>query len=292
MLEKEPSRTRVWYKIRLSPARYAVFALCIGALWLAGAGQKIQFVPRDKAEILERFQEMPASDRDRASTIRSMFLAEGCKGSLLQDQFVEGADAPNIVCLLRGDSEETVIVGAHYDRSASGGRRMDNWSGAALLPSIYHSLHARQRHHSFIFVAFADKQDELTGAKWFAGRMSAAQLQNTEAMINLDVLGLSPTKVWSSHSDKELVQDLVAMEYALKLPASQMDLQEEGETDSEAFASQRVPRITIHSLTQQNRADGAASTAFRPNNYYDTYRLICGYLAYLDTILKSRPNQG
>jgi len=28
---------------------------------------------------------------------------------------------------------------------------------------------------------------------------------------------------------------------------------------------------------------------FRPNNYYDSYHLISGYLAYLDETLKSRP---
>jgi hypothetical protein len=44
-------------------------------------------------------------------------------------------------------------------------------------------------------------------------------------------------------------------------------------------------------LTQQNLSEGA-TTAFQPNNYYNTYRLVCGYLAYLDTILKPRPNQG
>ena len=33
---------------------------------------------------------------------------------------------------------------------------------------------------------------------------------------------------------------------------------------------------------------GDALSIDRPNNYYDTYRLLCGYLAYLDQTLKPR----
>jgi len=255
-----------------------------------GAAQKVQFVPEDKSEVLERFKEMPLSDGERAATIKALFAHEGCRGSLLREQEVEGAATPNIVCLLPGDGEATVIVGAHYDRTSSARRPIDNWSGAALLPALYHSLHERKRHHNFIFVAFADKGDDLAGARLFAAHMTPSELEHTEAMVNLDVLGLSPTKVWTSHSDKELVHDLVMMVYALKLPASQIDMETAGSTDSEPFALRQIPHITIHSLTQGNLAEGA-TTAFRPDNYYDTYRLLCGYLAYLDTILKPRTNQ-
>ncbi len=254
----------------------------------AAVAQKVQFVPQDKSQVLERFKEMPSTDRDRAATIKALFSQEGCSGSRLEEQTAEGADTPNIICLLPGEGGDTVIVGAHYDRPSSPARPIDNWSGAALLPALYHSLRTKKRHHNFVFVAFADKGDDLTGARAFAAHLSATELEHTKAMVNLDVLGLSPTKVWSGHSDKELVHDLVVMVYALKIPASQIDMETAGNTDSEPFAARQIPHITIHSLTQENLAEGA-TTAFRPNNYYDTYRLLCGYLAYLDTILKPRP---
>jgi Peptidase family M28 len=273
-----------------SAARAAAFILCVAVLCVAGSAQKVQFVPENKAEVLRRFKEMPLSDHDRAAAIKNLFSQEGCKGSLLQEQLVDGADTPNIVCVLQGEGEETVIVGAHYDRTSSAARPIDNWSGAALLPALYHSLRYRKRRHNFIFVAFADKGDDLTGARSFAAHLSASQLQRTEAMVNLDVLGLSPTKVWTNRSDKELVHGLMSMVYALKIPASQIDLESVRSSDSEPFSSRQIPQITIHSLTQQNLAEGA-TTAFQPNNYYDTYRLVCGYLAYLDATLKPRPNQ-
>ena len=119
--------------------------------------------------------------------------------------------------------------------------------------------------------------------------MAAAELGHIEAMVNLDALGLSPTKVWSARSNKELVQDLLTMAYALKLPASQIDMERAGASDADAFIRQQIPNITIHSMTEDNLAAGA-STPLQPDSYYDTYRLVCGYLAYLDVILKARPH--
>jgi hypothetical protein len=268
-------------------------AAAIALLFIAMCGnctaQKVKFVAAEKADVLQRVKDPPGSDEDRAARIRELFTEAGCTGNHLSEQPVEGGSAPNIVCELRGESDESVIVGAHYDRASSAGRPLDNWSGAALLPGLYQCLRNQKRHHSFIFVAFADRGDELVGARYFAGHLTTAALRNTEAMINLDILGLSPTKVWASHSDKDLIHALVVMVYALKLPASQIEMEGSGSTDSDPFALRQIPQITIHSLTQQTVA-GGGSTSFRPNNYYDTYRLLCGYLAYLDLTLKPRPH--
>jgi hypothetical protein len=263
-------------------------ASSIAILWAVGAAQKVQFVLADRAEILERVKEAPVSDTERATRIRAWFVAAGCNGVLLREQAVTGASTPNIICELQGQDSESVIVGAHYE-TASSARPLDNWSAAVLLPALYKSLRGQKRHHHFIFVAFADQGGELAGSRVFTGHMNPVQLRQAEAMVNLDVLGLSPTKVWASHSDKDLVHDLVIMVYALKLQASQIDMERASTTDSEAFSFVQVPTITIHSLTEPNLAGGTA-TAFRPGNYYDTYRLLCGFLAYLDLTLKPRPN--
>jgi Zn-dependent M28 family amino/carboxypeptidase len=194
-----------------------------------------------------------------------------------------------VICHLRGESSATIVVGAHFDHATSPQRSLDNWSGAALLPGLYRCLRDRKRHFSFVFVAFADNGNDLVGAKSFADHLEDEGAHNVRAMINLDALGLSPTKIWTAHSDKDLVHALIVMVYALKIPASQIDIAALGHKDSDPFAARHIPQITIHSLTQQNVVSGAV-TQFRPNNYYDTYRLLCGYLAYLDQSLKPRPH--
>lgn len=264
--------------------------VAITSLVFCGAilAQKVQFAPAEKSLVLERMKSIPESDRERAAQIRELFSAAGCTGSSLTEQKVEGSEVPNIICRLGAGENDMVIVGAHYDRNSSPQRPLDNWSGASLLPALFQSLRQRKRSHSFVFVAFADHGNDPAGAEFFVRHLSHAQLGRAEAMVNLDALGLSPTKVWAAHSDKDLVQALIVMVYALKLPASQIDIAAAGNTDSDPFAARHIPQITIHSLTQQNVA--GATTQFRPNNYYDTYRLLCGYLAYLDQSLKPRPH--
>jgi Peptidase family M28 len=268
--------------------RLAAVAFFVCVVCAASFGQKVQFTAADRAEILSRVKDAPSTDSERASRIKTWFGEAGCNGNLLREQAVTGAPTPNVICELRGKGSEVVIVGAHYE-TASAARPLDNWSAAALLPALYKSLRGQKRRHRFIFVAFADQGGDLSGSRLFAGQMSPEELRRAEAMVNLDVLGLSPTKVWTSHSDKDLVHHLVVMVYSLKLPASQIDMERASTTDSEAFSFVQVPTITIHSLTEPNLAAGAV-TPFRPSNYYDTYRLLCGYLAYLDITLKPRTN--
>lgn len=251
--------------------------------------QKVQFTSIEKPLILQRMQSVPESNAARVSRLKELFTEAGCNGHSLFEQKVEDTDTPNIVCLLGTGKDDTLIVGAHYERTTTTQTPLDNWSGASLLPAIYQSLRSKKRNHSFIFVAFADNGKEPAGAESFVRQLTRKQLNRTEAMVNVDALGFSPTKVWTAHSDKDLVHALIIMVYALKLPASQIDIAALGHKDSDPFALRHIPQITIHSLTQQNITTGA-TTQFRPDNYYDTYRLLCGYLAYLDKSLKPKPD--
>ena len=261
-----------------------LFIFGVAAFCLA---QKLRFTPVDRSEVVMRAKGIPENDRERAARLKELFLDAGCDGQLLKEQTIAGADAPNIICELKGQSAQTIIVGAHYERTLSPARPIDNWTGASLLPSLYESLHDRHRRHRIIFVEFADRGNELSGAEYFAGHLDPRDLAHVEAMVNLDALGLSPTKVWTAHSDKDLVTALVRMMYSMKISASQIDIAAVGNSDSEPFAARKIPQITIHSMTQQNVARRSAS-AFRAGNYYDTYRLLCGYLAYLDATLQPR----
>ena len=261
-----------------------LFIFGVAALCLA---QKLRFTLVDRDEVLEQAGNVPETGRQRAAQLKELFLEAGCNGNLLREQAIDGADTPNVICELHGESAETIVVGAHYERTSSPARPIDNWTAASLLPALYHSLADRKRRHRMIFVEFADHDNELSGAEYFASHLDPSELRHVEAMINLDALGLSPTKVWTAHSDKDLINALVHMVYAMKLPASQIDIAATGSSDSEPFASRKIPQITIHSMTQQNVAERSASK-FRAGNYYDSYRLLCGYLAYLDATLKPR----
>ena len=50
------------------------------------------------------------------------------------------------------------------------------------------------------------------------GRSWVAQVAATDAMVNMDTLGLAPTEVWASHADKQLTGVLVYIAKQLKRP--------------------------------------------------------------------------
>jgi hypothetical protein len=264
-------------------------ALAILVVGLCGscAAQKVRFSPASRSEVLQRAKNTPASNQDRARQLMEWFRQAGCKGSFLSEQKVDGSEIPNVVCRMKGKSEDTIVVAAHYDRVISPRRPFDNWTGSVLLPALYQCLRTRRRRHTMLFVAFADHGEQISGAKAFADQLTPAELKRMKAMVNLDALGLSPTKVWTGHSDKQLVQALMTMVYAMKIPASQIDIPAAGRSDSDPFLARGIPQITIHSLTQTNLIGGKV-TPFEPSSFYDSYRLICGFIAYLDENRKLR----
>jgi peptidase M28-like protein len=270
--------------------RPAILAFCVFALAVLCLAQKLQFSPAEREDVVENATRAPENDEQRGVQLKQLFNEAGCHGPSLREQKVDGATSPNVICEVRGEVPGTIIIGAHYEKASTPARRMDNWTGAVLLPALYQCLHDRARRHRMIFVDFADSGNDLAGAEYFITHLSASEQRQVQAMINLDVLGLSTTKVWTAHSDKQLVASLVHTMYAMKLPASQIDIAAAGSTDSEPFASRLIPQITIHSLTQANLA--GAVTPFRPGAYYDSYRLLCAYLAYLDATLKPRSRAG
>jgi hypothetical protein len=262
-------------------------ALLILGILATCQAQTLRFSPVEKSIILERAVNVPSDNLDRLARLKDLFIQAGCLG--VAEQPIPSSAIPNVVCRLKGDTDKTIIVGANYAQVSP-----DNWSGASLLPGLYQSLSGRKRRHTFLFVAFADEKKLPAAAQFFVEHMTQTEVEHTQAMVDLDALGLSPTMYWAAHSNKDLIKALVVVMYALKLPASQVDITKAGDTDSEAFASRHIPQITLHSLTHDAVAvlhdHQDPVKEFRPNNYYDSYHLISGYLAYLDQTLKSRPD--
>lgn len=263
-----------------------VFILTLALLSIANA-QKFRFSQVSQGVVMEREEHSPATPEERRSRIRQLFLQAGCANSELSEQRLEKVAGANVICRLPGKSKETIIVGATYSQMAP-----DNWSGASLLPTLFETLANHRRRHTFIFVAFADGNSDLAGSEFFVGHMTQMEVDHTEAMVNLEALGFSPTKISSTESDKDLVKDFMTVTYALRQMASQVDVSKGVHVDSEPFAFVHIPQITIHSLTTEAVADlhspDKDQDQFRSNFYYKSYTLVSGYLAYLDEILKPR----
>jgi Zn-dependent M28 family amino/carboxypeptidase len=257
--------------------------LLAAPLW----AEQIQFAPAPKSSIEKRVLEYTGTDQDRQTTLKKLFQEDGCPQ--LSEQAVNGQRLPNLICVLPGNSGRIIIVGAHYDHVDKSTGVIDNWSGASLLPSLLHSLEGVARSHTFIFVGFTAEEKGLIGSKYYVNHISREEKPRVDAMINLDTLGLGPTKVWATHASPELLQGLSRVAATLQLPIAAFNVDGMGSSDSEPFREKQVPAITIHSATQETlrflHSPEDNPQHLRLDDYYDSYRLVAAYLAYLDTSL-------
>jgi Iap family predicted aminopeptidase len=120
--------------------------------------------------------------------------------------------------------------------------------------------------------------------------MTKDEVAATVAMVNMDTLGLAPTEIWATHSDKWLKAALGLVAEQLNVPLMGVNVEQVGSTDSEQFAERKIPSITIHSLTQQTwdahilHTSKDKLSAMRLDDYYQTYGLLAAYLVFLDQI--------
>jgi Zn-dependent M28 family amino/carboxypeptidase len=265
-------------------------------LWVGVYVEDFQLNPVSREVVETRVGKYTGNNKQREATLRQLFVEAGCSHQNISEQQVKGSKLPNVICVLPGSSDKFIIVGAHFDRVSEGDGVVDNWSSASLLPSFYEGLKNGPHKHTYIFVGFTDEEQGEVGSRFYARQMTKDQVAATDAMVNMDTLGLGPTKVWVSHSDKRLTNALVQTANKLSLPVGGVNVEQIGaSSDAEQFAERKIPRITIHSFTQEAfnariiHTSKDKLSAMRLDDYYQTYRLLAAYLAFLDEFAGSSP---
>lgn len=284
------------YRIVLPAAKGLFLFLVSSVLALAQTPQQINFRLRTPEDIAAHLKSFSTKNSEREQRIRRWFEEAGCKESNLAEQSLDHKFPPNIICTLHGETDDTIVVGAHTDHVDDfGDGVVDNWTGAALLPALLYSLGSEPRHHTFVFIGFSAEERGLVGSRFFVDHLPAEQRARITAMVNFDSLGLGPTEVWATHADKLLLEALTTVAHASKTAIPAMNVENVGSADSESFARYQIPRITLHSITQRTlpilHSTEDKLPAVKMDEYYKSYKLIAEYLAYLDLDLKPREPQ-
>ena len=87
-----------------------------------------------------------------------------------------------------------------------------------------------------------------------------------------------------------MVAALALIAKQMNVPVTGVNVEQVGSTDAEQFAERKIPRITIHSLTQETWNAHILHTpkdklsAMRLDDYYQTYRLVAAYVVFLDQV--------
>jgi len=266
---------------------WAVAPLC------AWAQSQFKYSRLEREDIARRLRHLPDKDEGdagRRATLQRLFERAGCKGDDLTSQPVEGSDLANLICTLPATSDDLILVGAHFDAHPAGNGVIDNWTGAVLLPSLYQSLYAQPRNHTFVFIAFAAGASGHLGAKAYARSLSKEQAHRVRAFVCLESLGMTRTLAVNAGDGRYLLSLLKGAASAIMLPVDPLKPKQLGKTDAGAFANRKIPSLVIHSVSPYNfetrRGPGDSLEAVKPNEYFESYMLTAAFLAFADLKLK------
>jgi hypothetical protein len=260
-------------------------------LYAAGiaTAQKIEFSVLTPGVLEDRLRLASPKIPERYARLRQLFVDTGCEGHL-REQKVPGSKQPNLICDVPGNgaSAGKIIVGAHFD-CAGGDGVIDNWTGAILMPSLADFIRRSPRKHSFEFIGFAAEEKGLWGSKHYLKEMKGDERQQVAAVIAMDSLGLTSTKVWPNSSTPELMNAAARLAASMKLPIAGVNVDGAGTTDSMVFKQAGMPVLSLHSVTQEtwklinSKHDVWKTISW--SDYYDSHRFISALLVYLDETL-------
>lgn len=203
----------------------------------------------------------------------------GLKVELSADVRREARHVPNVVAYLPGETDEHLIIGAHYDHLGMGEQSSmspneagkvvhpgadDNASGTAGLIELAHyfaKLPARKR--GVLFIAFAAEEIGLIGSAHYAGN-PLLPLDRAVAMINMDMIGRMQEErvyVGGSGTGTTLEQILNAAKASHGLKVEATDQGGYGSSDHMSFYIKRVPVLFFFS--------GIHNDYHRPSDTWD-----------------------
>ena len=236
--------------------------------------------PEDMAKDLAA---VPCDDKDRLAAVRALYERAGATApDITMDQH---DNVENLVVTRKGASPETIVIGAHYDKTAEGCGAIDNWTGQVALTHLYRTLKDIPLKKTLVFVAFGREEKGLIGSKAMTRDLDTTEAAGTCAMINIDSLGLGPPQVADNMSSKKLAQFTGALAKEMEIPFAHASIGR-ADSDSSAFVAKKIPAVTIHGLNDDWREilhSGHDQPAkVNPGSVYLGYRLALGMVVRLD----------
>ena len=222
-------------------------------------------------------------DESRYDTVSRLFAKVGARPEDISD--FTHRQVRNFVVKKAGASPETIVIGAHYDKTELGCGAVDNWTGLVAMAHLYASLRDVTSAKSLVFVAFDDEELGLLGSHAMARRIPKAERANYCAMINIDSLGLSTPQVLDNASSRRLRNATAELAETMDVPFDHARLAL-ADSDSTSFIRRGIPAVTIHGLSFEGLAalhtDADQPSLINPTSVYLGYRLALALLAKVD----------
>lgn len=284
------------------------------------ARQRPQFWKMARHSVDLLLQPVPQSNAARLAQLEQTFKDLECSAPHLREQ--SAPDGPNLLCTLPGTGNDTgtgptpqpdakpetnprpgpapeigptpqtILLIAHYEHDGPGQSAVDNWTGAILLPFLYHALTFTPRHHTYLL---AEVNGE-SGAKALFDSFTPDERRNILGVVAFDCLGLGPAQFYIDPNDvfptnagwwwlnRQLLQAATDQNFPTSVTAIPGAWRKVD--DTRPFRHHGIPSILIHSVTLSARdIPGSASDtsqAINHNQYFSTLTLLDDYVTALD----------
>lgn len=189
--------------------------------------------------------------------------AKRAKITISQEEY-EGV-SQNVVLDLKGASDKTIVLTAHYDSTSLSQGAYDNMSGSVGLMAMAAYFAKMPLNHSLKFIWCGSEERGLLGAKAYCESASEEELKNIVLNVNLDMIGCIMGKfIACCTSENKLVDYLGYMGDELGFQVK--PYQDVYSSDSTPFADKGVPAVSFARIAPPPTAT--------IHNSYDTAKLM------------------
>lgn len=189
----------------------------------------------------------PCKNEERFEAVKGLFERMGAAADEIKVESSNGVR--NIVLTRKGETDETVIIGAHYDKVSAGCGMIDNWSGVVILAHMYRTIKSSSTKKTYIFVAFDREEEGLRGSGAMAKAIPKDERAKYCSMVNLDSFGLGYPLILENASTASMVKLAKDLGKELKVPVNGLSIPGVADADSTSFKDKDIPAITLSALS-------------------------------------------
>lgn len=230
----------------MRPQTIALFIVVFLFLTSVSIAQKRGLTIATEAEIKSDVGLVPCDDQKRLDVVKDLFRKYGAQEA---DLLVEDlGKARNVVVKKQGKTDETVIIGAHFDKVDEGCGAIDNWTGIVVLANLYRTMREPETQKTYLFVAFGKEERGLVGSEAMAANIPKEQRGNYCAMVNFDSFGFTYPQALRNVSDQPLIALAKKTSEEMKLPFGDAGI-DIASADSFPFKTRKIPAISFHGLS-------------------------------------------
>ncbi len=217
---------------------------------------------------IQLLDNVPIDNPDRAARVVEYFERAGCPEIIRQTV----RSSFNVVCRIAGRMPDTIVIGAHHDKTGGGRGVADNWTGVVILTALveHYSLKSDSLRsdslrsdslrseleqstpdgpwHTMEFVGFALEEDEMLGSRKYMAARDASAAPIVQ-MINLDTIATNRLRM-DPRSDETLQCLARSIAFSLGTHIESFGI---GRTEGDwaAFRRNRIPFLNLHSLDRR-----------------------------------------